>query len=710
MSSSKKTIPPNPPRWKPNPDPASIVVPGLNTDASTTDQIEQIEQLITIKLQNIDENFSKIHNVLANKLLPALKRYAVGTEPVREAAKFWTSFYEQAAQIRIPTFDDYSTVNETPSEREENESSSHEQATDSSHNQTAPSTRDIYETSTVNSETSFLPGQGAFSSTPAMGRVATSTNDSFGNEHSEEPSWTPSLESPLVRLNREISNFSTQQADNGLVPSTSTGDLKSTQDQDDTTFDSTFQQDASILPRSDKGKGKETSQPLLRNVLRHNMYSASDNSSFESKKVSPLKFRGKPKTPTIDKSFNPYLRPEASPAEWNGVVDLRDPSMLTPQRKGKSAKTKATTTPYADDDDDSFDGLPPGMSPPLLMSPARPPRSSAELGLLKLGQTPARDASARIQRDLLREAQFKSGGDKRGDVRRLYGEGGYYESSMSTVPTPPSLSRYNRRNDYSSSSSITKDSSLESMIRHIRSDIRPDVGATPGMATTPGLRLRPRVQPVIAFNKTAQSQQQAEQQQQRQQQQQPYFPEPPEPATPVYSHMHQQEQLEQEQDIDSDSDSLELDEINNTAHPSAAFLMASQGGHRQYDDDDSFGSSNHSSDSLTDEDVVGAAGIVPVHPFAQAAHVVEDDGFDDDDDDDDDSFDGFETQPAGVGAVGGGYQEETVFGVAPAQRQVRGEGLRMLGEDLLQDTIGIGSQIAASGRVEESPTPASWPR
>jgi len=51
MSSERKPITPNPPRWKPNPDPASIVIPGLDTEASTTDQIEQIEQLITIKLQ-----------------------------------------------------------------------------------------------------------------------------------------------------------------------------------------------------------------------------------------------------------------------------------------------------------------------------------------------------------------------------------------------------------------------------------------------------------------------------------------------------------------------------------------------------------------------------------------------------------------------------------------------------------------------------------
>lgn len=49
--STRENIAPNPPRWKPNSDPASIHVPGLNTSAPVHDQIEQIEQLITIKLQ-----------------------------------------------------------------------------------------------------------------------------------------------------------------------------------------------------------------------------------------------------------------------------------------------------------------------------------------------------------------------------------------------------------------------------------------------------------------------------------------------------------------------------------------------------------------------------------------------------------------------------------------------------------------------------------
>lgn len=44
-------IEPNPPRWSPSTDPASIIVPGLDTNAPVNDQIDQIEQLITIKLQ-----------------------------------------------------------------------------------------------------------------------------------------------------------------------------------------------------------------------------------------------------------------------------------------------------------------------------------------------------------------------------------------------------------------------------------------------------------------------------------------------------------------------------------------------------------------------------------------------------------------------------------------------------------------------------------
>ncbi len=514
-----------------------------------------------------------------------------------------------------------------------------------------------------------------------MSRAAPSNNDSYADRTSENPSWTHSLESPLVRLNREITNLSSDMADESLLPPPQSVGRHAPDY--NTSVASAVKQDASVLPASQKGKGKDTSHPLLRGVLRHNLYSANDSSSFDSKKVSPLKFRAKPKTPVINKSRNPYLSEQASPADWSGIVDLRDPSVLTPKKKARPNKMTATT-PY-DDDDDSFDGLPPGMSPPVLMSPARPPRSSAELGLLKLGQTPARDATARIQRDLIRDAQLKGGGNK--NNIQMFGGKGYYETStsLSTAMTPPSLSRYNHGNEYSTDSNITKDSSLESMIRHIQNDIRPDARTTSASSTS-DLHIRPRTLDQVRVNATGLRSDQP--------QPQPYSPALLEMATPMYNPVQPQHD-----DLDSDSDSLDIDEVNNTAHPSAAFLMASQGG--QFNDDNSFGSSNNSSDSLGDEDI-GATGIVPVHPFAQSGPVVEDDGFDDDDSE---SFDGFETQP---GAVLGSseYQDETVFGLAPAGRTAPSGDLRMLGDDL--DTAIIDRRLGFYRPEEQSPTPNLW--
>lgn len=51
MAPELKPIDPKPPRWEPTSDPNHINVPGLDTTAPVYDQIEQIEQLITIKLQ-----------------------------------------------------------------------------------------------------------------------------------------------------------------------------------------------------------------------------------------------------------------------------------------------------------------------------------------------------------------------------------------------------------------------------------------------------------------------------------------------------------------------------------------------------------------------------------------------------------------------------------------------------------------------------------
>jgi DASH complex subunit ASK1 len=62
-------------------------IPGVNPELPVNQQIEQIEQLNTLLLQEIDANFAKFHQTIISRILPQIKRYAIAAEPVREGAK-----------------------------------------------------------------------------------------------------------------------------------------------------------------------------------------------------------------------------------------------------------------------------------------------------------------------------------------------------------------------------------------------------------------------------------------------------------------------------------------------------------------------------------------------------------------------------------------------------------------------------------------------
>ncbi|ESK85121.1 dash complex subunit ask1 [Moniliophthora roreri MCA 2997] len=507
-SQSRRPIPSDPPRWQPSSNPESIQIPGLDTTAPPSEQIEQIEQLITLKLQNIDENFSKIHHILSTKILPAVKRYAVGTEPVRDAAKFWVSFYEQAAQIRIPTYEDVDKPDPVVGETEKtpgdqsNTTMSQEQTT------TTSSTESVDESiiSTSTEGTSFMPAQAAISSTPATNRHLSAQ---------EDPPWTgSSLESPLVRLDRELLNFSSSDLDTTTATTTTTA-----------------------------SPTKPNAEPLLRTLLRQRHTVVPPSHAPNALPISPLRPR-KLKTPVSTK-------PSSFPSVFSKV------------------KTPVRDEDEDDDDDDDSFALPPGMSPPRFMSPARPPRSAAELGLTK---TPGSLAVKRITRDLVSDIQGVASGS------RL--DRGEHSVSTSSVLTPPSLSRYVPREESSSSG---MDSSLESMMRRV--GLRTDVHA----------------------------------QHEEEQEAMPGY------MTPTQHHYD-------DEDVDEDSFFDDIDTAHpggGGSGPSAAFLMASQNRRRMdEDEDDSF---DRSDDSVVNDGLdVDLGGMAPVHPFARGTNINLDDSFDDD--------------------------------------------------------------------------------
>jgi len=511
------------------------------------------------------------------------------------------------------------------------------------------------------SDSSFIPAHAAVSSTPAAATARTQgANDTSSTPLPPvtEPSWHVSIESPLVRLNRELRDFA--RADPQPASTSTSMDLFS---ETDVTVD-----DAGAVAAD------ETVQASV--PAPAPPHTRGPRNAVRTQVLPPLSLRPNPATP----ARNPYLPARTDPRDWSGIVDLRSPQPPTPS--------------VADKEDDLT--LPAGMSPPMMVPFATLP---------SLGRSPAKSAAANIRHALVRDVLRAAGGDSSVSAS---GSGG-------SAPTPPSLSRYTRGSQ--SSAILGPDLELESIMRRVGFPKNPQdwwqSSATSASASstsildnkslsTPSYYTTPAPAPVYAHEAV---------------------PEPPETplppplpsgvaslpagggkaaeATPIDTAAAENDDAS----TSTFSSSGEDDSVHNTAHPSAAFLLASrQRGRHDYDDhDEPDDGDDDFDDSLLDADVdadAAAAARAPVHPFARARAQAAAHG--DAEDYDDDSFDSFD---GGGGDEGEERPEETVFGVRPAEREAAQPQLRMFGEDLLQDTIGIGTQLARAGRIEESPTP-----
>jgi len=561
-----------------------------------------------------------------------------------------------------------------------------------------------------------MPGQAAISSTPATASRHRSLrgNDTFTSQDSDAtPSWSASLESPLIRLDRDIRSLESDDQGLSFASSSMAHHTLRLDETADLTQRPTLPELKLPAPQfntSGKGQARASPLPLRENVLRRNASATADPG--QSKPVSPLKIKAK--TP-IPKKYNPYIPENSKPSDWKGVVDLSDPSVTSPLKQhpppslsryrpaplSSTRKASAATTPKKDlEDDDSFDF---GMSPPITMDFARLP---------KLGQTPRKAAAERIMKDLLdveRRGAF-GGPSSRGTAGLQHQRHGGTESSTSSVPTPPSLSRYGNPSIAESSGSVVVDTSMESLMGRVGAGTsyipsRRSLAGPSAAALTSGSSFS--LNPLPSSSATA------------------YTPLTNNPSTRShnqifktpdvfqYDQHHVQDDslqppsfthaihLHDDHDHDPDSSldsSFDDDEVNNTANPSAAFILASQRG--SYEEGDS--SSDQSMDSDVGDGIEGEEGSVPVHPFARGLSLEDGEG------EFEDSFDDDDLDVVGGGGAGDG-EEETLFGVPPARREAamraRESEVRMLGGHLVGggDTDTIGSH----GGVHETPTP--WP-
>merc|ERR1712093_93227 len=68
---------------------------------SVTEELEKLEQSITLTLQEIDHNFSRAHRIVTSSILPIVEQYAEHSSAVWEGSKFWKQFFEASANVSL---------------------------------------------------------------------------------------------------------------------------------------------------------------------------------------------------------------------------------------------------------------------------------------------------------------------------------------------------------------------------------------------------------------------------------------------------------------------------------------------------------------------------------------------------------------------------------------------------------------------------------
>ncbi|KAB2574358.1 putative dash complex subunit ask1 protein [Lasiodiplodia theobromae] len=78
-----------------------------------TEELEKLEQSITLTLQEIDHNFSRAHRIVTGSILPVVEQYAKHSEAVWEGSKFWKQFFEASANVSLSGYEEPAAADDT---------------------------------------------------------------------------------------------------------------------------------------------------------------------------------------------------------------------------------------------------------------------------------------------------------------------------------------------------------------------------------------------------------------------------------------------------------------------------------------------------------------------------------------------------------------------------------------------------------------------
>ncbi|TVY21403.1 DASH complex subunit ask1 [Lachnellula arida] len=376
-----------------------------------TEELEKLEQSITLTLQEIDHNFSRAHRIVTSSILPIVEQYAEHSSAVWEGSKFWKQFFEASANVSLSGVE----------EREEEEddlsyTQSHENASTYATSTSQPGDETLNAESEHHNrfdetDDSLLDNGDISGSTPRAPRPKSSSSDV--PRFAEYPSPYEDLKEELKGGGKKPERDEEEDAPTTPGPKSRIPDMSMTP------TSSPFDPTSHLQSTAQKRAGGD---PLLHRILDKN-YRLQATPHLTRKDILLNK------TPANKPSWRDTTSPQSSPPaaapqlrseifsspirqQYSKPSAPRTPgvSVQTPA-KGKSkdvfAKSaKKDEISWESDSDEDAEGVYQqlGMSPPKTIQ--------FNLPQSRLLQTPAQEASKRIVEDLLHTAgaRFDSDG------------------------------------------------------------------------------------------------------------------------------------------------------------------------------------------------------------------------------------------------------------------------------------------------------------
>ena len=428
------------------------------------EELEKLEQSITLTLQEIDANFSRAHRIVTSSIIPVVEQYGQHSDAVWQGSKFWKEFFEASANISLTGYEEPDATDageETEVGRDEGETLESEVT----ERPRSRATDEFGEETTAGIEASSLMDSPSMSvKAAAHGTPKTAQRQKqkgrVKEEETEDSSSFADYPSPYEQLRREMAGESTakQPATPGTAYTSRPSPFKATAERRQPTgnADPLLHR---VLDRNYRiGATPRTTQRTRFGISKPSAAAAEDTRAQPTRTLNPA-LDSSPFSPALEA---PQLRAEifGTPADAKRRKAKGAPSPSKVRTPGVSVQRPVTQSGFTPDNDrlgttrktlftggkdrnneqtefdkrdelylsDSDDDSAPfgGMSPPKTIA-FNMPQS-------RLLQTPAKEASRRMVDDLLLTAGAGSvTDDMTGDAPATRAFNGELDDSPSIV-------------------------------------------------------------------------------------------------------------------------------------------------------------------------------------------------------------------------------------------------------------------------------------